>query len=380
MVKQNDKAEKSKKAPRRALGRGLSALISSSAVPVNPQKGQKLQQSNGSEKPSANKQKANTAQARPKMPGHISPEPAKITTSKEAQKEDRASSEEVSGNNALALNPESAGDGATERPEVDYLPIKDLTSNPGQPRQVFDEGELDQLADSIKTLGVLQPVLVRPRKGLSGQYEIVAGERRWRAATKAELSYIPVIIRDMSDREALELGIVENVQRADLSPLEEARAYKRLIEEFSLSQKEVAAKVGKDRASIANYIRLLKLPHDVLDLLRTEKISIGHAKAILTVKEPGAQLSLARKVVKEGLSVRALEAIVSRVVVLDRNRKKKKGTELSSKTDFPEALELLRRALGTKVAIKHKRSGKGKIEIDYFSEAELDRIVSKICD
>jgi len=268
---------------------------------------------------------------------------------------------------------------------VHFLPIDKIIANPTQPRQSISEIELKELSDSIKAHGVLQPVLVRPAREPveSGVYEIVAGERRWRAAKLVGLHQLPVIIHKISDREAVEIALIENVQREDLNPLEQARAYQRLSEEFSLSQEEIAEKVGKDRASIANFLRLLKLPHEVQSLLESGALSTGHAKAILTIKEPSAQISLAKKTVREGLSVRALEAIVARVVVLDsgrrsfKNRGEAPGGGMKA-TAFPEVVDRMRNVLGTKVTIKHCKSGRGRIEIEYFSEQELDRLVEQI--
>lgn len=262
-------------------------------------------------------------------------------------------------------------DGETE---VQFLDISSVINNPKQPRQHFEESELVELAESIKNLGVLQPIVVRPSASVNGKFEIVAGERRWRASQKASLTQLPVIIKDLDDRQALEIAVVENVQRSNLSPIEEARAYQRLMSEFSLTQQEVADRVGKDRTSVSNFIRLLKLPVKILDLLAENKITMGHAKAILTVKEPSAQLSLAEKVVKENLSVRALEAIVSRVVVLDPSKRKKISADKIGSAAFPEVCERLRKALGTKVGIIHNKAGRGKIVIEYFSERELDRL------
>lgn len=267
---------------------------------------------------------------------------------------------------------------------VEYVSIDLLVANPGQPRQEFSEQELAELSDSIKKLGVLQPILVRPAQGSSiGKFEIVAGERRYRAAMRAQLAQVPVIVKHISDRESLEIALVENVQRANLNPVEEARAYQRLVDEFGLSQQELAERVGKERASVANIMRVLKLPEPVLDSLKKGDISLGHAKAILTIKEPAAQISLCKKVISEALSVRALEAIVSRVIVLDSAKDKRKAkvttVEGEQLNPFPEVVDKMRTALGTKVLIKHHQSGRGRIEIDYFSEQELDRIVDLIC-
>lgn len=267
---------------------------------------------------------------------------------------------------------------------VQYIEISKILNNPSQPRQEFNESEILELSLSLKKLGVLQPILVRPSKKDSEYYEIIAGERRWRAAKLAGLIEVPVIVKDLDDRETLEVAIVENVQRENLNPIEQAQAYQRLSDEFKLSQEEIAEKVGKDRASVSNVMRLLKLPKEIIQNLKEGKLTIGHAKAILSIKDPSAQLSLSRKVVTEELSVRALESLVSRVVVLDAGRTAKKLNRISAndsqnEANYPEAHERLRRALGTKVKIKEVLSGRGRIEIEYFSEQELDRIIEKIC-
>lgn len=270
----------------------------------------------------------------------------------------------------LIAEGESVADGS-----VRYTSITDLYRNPNQPRQDFSENEIAELAESIKNHGVLQPILVRSRKSSAG-YEIIAGERRWRAAQQAKVMQVPVIIKDFNDDLSFEIALVENIQRADLNPVEEALAYQNLVDRLKLNQSAVAERVGKDRATVANSLRLLKLPPPVIDLLRNGKITTGHAKAILSAKEPAVQMSLAQKVVDTGLSVRALEEIVSRVVVLPASRKRtKKGATESA---YPELVTRLREALGTKVTIRHTPTGAGKIEIEYFSEEELDRIAETI--
>lgn len=271
-------------------------------------------------------------------------------------------------------------------PQVVFLEIDKVVANPTQPRQTFDDNDIEELAHSIKSKGVLQAILVRPAKGSGGVYEIVAGERRWRAAQKAGLREIPAMLRELNDLECLEIALIENVQRQNLNSVDEGQAYQRLITEHGLTQEEVADRVGKDRATVSNFIRLLKLSPAVLKLLREEKISVGHAKAILPVKDATAQSSLAKKVVEEGLSVRSLEALVSTAVVLDGQREaalRGKDYTISGKRNlsqvaFPEIVDRLRNFLGTKVAIRHSRRGKGRIEIEYFSEQELERIVESI--
>lgn len=339
--------DKSPKKPvRAALGRGLSALISGVPVPVAPHRpgGSNL----------ARDLSDNDSQAQSANADAVTPQ---VSTNESTQN----------------LGP------------VRYVPISSIENNPTQPRQDFSEQELEELSQSIKSLGVLQPVLVRPAPGKSGTYQVIAGERRWRAAKRSGLTELPVIIHEIDDKKTLEIALVENVQRSQLNPMEEALAYDRLVNEFSLSQAELAEAVGKERASVANILRLVKLPKEVQDFLRQGKITIGHAKAILSVKEPNAQVSLAKKTINDGLSVRDLEALVGRVIILDGVRTPPNSEKLSGSKDnslvlaYPEVIDRLRNVLGTKVAIKHNKSGKGKIELEYFSEAELDRLVEQIC-
>lgn len=291
----------------------------------------------------------------------------------------------IIGNSNLARANMEAPAAAEASSQIRFVDVSQIIGNPSQPRQEFKEAEIIELAESIRTLGVIQPILVRPSKRPGeSNFEIVAGERRWRASKLAGLKQIPCIVQEVSDRESLEIALVENIQRSNLNPVEEGKAYQRLMDEFSLSQEGVAQRVGKDRASVSNFIRILKLPASVLELLREGKLSMGHAKAILTIKEPAAQQSLAKKVINENLSVRALEAIVSRVVVLDNGQAaKSKSVESRASGDklnpFPEVVDRMRNALGTKVVVKHHSSGRGKIEIEYFSEQELDRLVEQIC-
>ncbi len=253
---------------------------------------------------------------------------------------------------------------------VQYVDIARISANPEQPRVDFPEQEIAELSESIKAFGILQPILVRPWQG---SYQIVAGERRFRASQRAGLTQVPVLIKELSDRETFEVALVENVQRLNLNPLEEARGYQRLMDEFNLNAQEVAARVGKDRATVANLVRILRLPTAVQEYLREGIITVGHAKAILTVKEPAAQTSLAQKVIDESLSVRALEAIVSREVVLEEPKKPRAGKRIEA-SQFPEIEERLRNALGTKVTIRRSKKG-GAVELHFFSDSELDRLI-----
>ncbi|MCB0336308.1 MAG: ParB/RepB/Spo0J family partition protein [Bdellovibrionales bacterium] len=257
-----------------------------------------------------------------------------------------------------------------------YLPIEQLEANPDQPRKEFDEEEVRELSTSIKTHGLLQPILVR--KLSDSKYQIIAGERRWRACRLAKLEQVPVFIKDIDDVTTLELALIENIQRSNLGILELARAYQFIIDEHNLSQQQVADRVGKDRSSIANVLRLLKLPPKVQEYLQEEKLTLGHAKAILTVKEPAAQINLAEKCIAEGLSVRDIEAIVSRVVVLPKTKEKKLKQGKAS-DEFIEIQDRLRKSLGTKVLIEQGSKGKGQIQIQYFSPDELARLVDIIC-
>lgn len=269
-----------------------------------------------------------------------------------------------------------------------YLPIEQVHPNPSQPRKDFKDGEIDSLAQSIRETGMLQPILVRKKKldrgglGTGGLpysgYEIVAGERRWRAATKAGLNKVPAIVKHLTDRQTLELSIVENIQREELNAIEEAHAYQRLMGEFGATQEEIAQSVGRDRASISNAIRLLKLPAEIRELLVSGRISAGHGRALLVLSNPEEQQALVQKILGEGLSVRAAEQAVS------GKGKQKKSLKLARKSpDQPDhniaALETrLRDRLGTKVKLTLNRDGAGELKIAFFSESELQNILEKI--
>ncbi|MDP3788846.1 MAG: ParB/RepB/Spo0J family partition protein, partial [Candidatus Omnitrophota bacterium] len=247
-----------------------------------------------------------------------------------------------------------------------YTPIGRKKANPFQPRERYDQKKLDDLISSIKEKGVLQPVIVRDK---NGEYELIAGERRLRAAQALGIEEIPVIVRNVSDADALELSLIENIQREELNPIEEAKAFKRLMDEFGFSQEEVSRAVGKDRATVANTLRLLSLPKRAQDMVSDGEISMGHAKALLSLSGEHAILKLANSIVKKGLSVRETESAVLR----------KKGA--GSQAKVPQAKdhkimffeEELQRTLGTKVAIKHGKK-RGEIRIDYYSLEDLERI------
>ncbi len=262
------------------------------------------------------------------------------------------------------------GETPTAAEQVTELDIDLIDPNPHQPRIRYDEQRLRELSDSIATHGLVQPVVVR-RRGL--RYELIAGERRWRAAQMAGLLKIPAVIRDVPDERMLELSLIENIHREDLNPIEEAQAYQQLIERLGLTQEEVARRVGRDRTSIANSLRLLRLPREVQALIEEEKISFGHAKALLGLDSAEAQKQLAQEIVARGLSVRETEAAVRRWTATVQTRKAHRHLD----SHLRAAAQQLSRYLGTKVRILPSALG-GKIEIEYYSMADLDRIYNLI--
>lgn len=252
---------------------------------------------------------------------------------------------------------------------IQQIGIGEIVPSPLQPRRVFAEDSLTELIDSIRARGIFQPLIVRHSPKGTG-FELIAGERRWRAARKLNLLKVPVIVRTATDQQVLELALIENLQRAELDAVEEADGYATLIETFGLKQDEVAERVGKSRATVANALRLRALPGEVRDLLRSKQISVGHAKAILGLTESAAQTAVAREVVKRGLSVRQAEALVRRQVSGTRGRKKSRGTHSADWRD----LELrLQRATGTRARVVG-HGERGQIELPYTSPEELERL------
>lgn len=263
----------------------------------------------------------------------------------------------------------------TEQEGMLLVKLSRIQPDPDQPRKNFDEEKLNELADSIRTYGMISPIVVKKRGAL---YEIVAGERRWRAARIAGLKEIPVVIKEVDEKTSRELSIIENIQRDDLNAVEEARAYQSLIEEYGLTQEEVAARVAKNRSTITNSLRLLKLEPEILTLLQDGKITQGHARALLAVEDTELRKKIAEKCTKENLSVREIETLVK----LDKLSKAKK-----EKKSSPEAQELrrlkviykdlerkMKTKLGTKVSIVPKNTERGTLEIEYYSQDDLDRI------
>ncbi len=251
------------------------------------------------------------------------------------------------------------------------LPIEAVERSHAQPRKRFDERELEELAASIREHGVVAPILVR-RDG--ARYRIVAGERRWRAAQRAGLREIPALVREASDREALELALVENLQRADLNAIEEAEAYEALTRDHGLTQEAVAGRVGKDRSSVANALRLLKLPPEVREMVREARLEMGHARALLPLERPDAIRRAAAQVAKEGLSVRATEALVRRLL-------KPGAARPGASRESPALRDLaqrLQRRLGARCRVVPRSAVAGRLEIEYTSLEELDGILSRI--
>lgn len=259
-----------------------------------------------------------------------------------------------------------------DRESVQELDVSLIAPNPRQPRKVFDEGKLDELASSIKEHGIVQPIVVRP---VGGRYEIVAGERRWRAAKLAGLQRIPALVKEFSEVQVMEIALIENLQREDLNPLEEAEAYKLLMEECSLTQEELARRLGKSRPQISNMLRLLQLAEPVQEEIRAGRLSVGHAKVLLSVAEGKEQVALAQRVVEEGLSVRELEDVLRprqpSVAAAPRVRQRK---DKSLPPELRDVERRLRELLGTPVKLE-MRDGKGRIEITFFGEEGLERVL-----
>jgi len=248
------------------------------------------------------------------------------------------------------------------------LPIHKVEPNREQPRRKFEEDALLELADSIKQFGIIQPLLVQQKKDY---YEIIAGERRWRAAKIAGLKEVPVIIREYSEEEVVEIALIENIQRENLNVIEEAMAYKRLLEEFSLKQDEVAERVSKSRTAVTNVMRLLKLSDRIQQMVIDEMISTGHARALLMLEDEEQQYMLANRIFDEKLSVRDVEKLMKEL----KKPEKKSITQKTEQTFLYKDLEeRLKGIIGTKVNVNPKKDGKGKIEIEYYSEEELERI------
>lgn len=253
-----------------------------------------------------------------------------------------------------------------------FVKITMVEPNREQPRKNFDEDALQELADSIKQFGILQPIVVQDRKD---HYEIIAGERRWRAAKIAGLKEVPVIIKNLTEKEIVEIALIENIQRENLNPIEEAQAYKRLLTEFSLKQDEVAERVSKSRTAVTNSMRLLKLCDEVQQMVIDEMLTTGHARALLAIDNAEEQYALAQKVFDEKLSVRDIEKLVKN---LNKPAKPKKVDDKTLELIYQDIAEKLKQRLGTKVAVTSKGEGAGKIELEFYSHEDLERIMDML--
>ena len=263
------------------------------------------------------------------------------------------------------------GGSPSERKGVMNLGIEEIRPDRSQPRRHFDEAHIEELAESIRSKGVLLPLIVRRD---SEGYVLVAGERRWRAAQKAGLRELPVMVREVTGKEAFEIALIENIQREDLNPIEEAGAYRRLIEEHGLTQEELAARVGKDRSTVANALRLLRLPEPIQRAVVSGELSMGHARALLAIHDEGDLRKAAEKVIAEALSVRAVESLVQRLKSKRQPQRKRDG---HGGAQLRHLVEKLQRKLSVKVQLKDK-GGSGTLEIRYASLSELDRVLAAI--
>ncbi len=270
---------------------------------------------------------------------------------------------------ALLPEPSSRDEGGEKLLE---LPPDRIDPNPEQPRQRLDAEKLSELAGSMKEQGIIQPLVVRR---VGSRYQIIAGERRWRAAREAGLEKVPVIVRQAGDRELLEIALVENIQREELNPIEEAGAYRRLIAELGYSQEQVAARVGKDRSTVANLLRLLRLPREIRGLVAEQKLSPGHARPLLTLDAPDAQVAIARQIVEKGLSVREVERRVQKA-----SRPLKETKAMRADANTREAESHLEQALGTRVRVRRqgRKGTRGRLEIEFHTEDELHRIYETV--
>lgn len=274
--------------------------------------------------------------------------------------------------NRAAPKPQPPPAPAPTQETILHIPIDQIAPNPLQPRSIFQAERMDELAQSIRSNGIIQPLLVR-RHG--DRYQLVAGERRWRAAKLAGLAEVPAVLQQVPDDRLLEITLVENLQREDLNPIEIAQAFERLTRELKLSHEEIARRTGKDRSTITNMLRLLKLPGDVQQLLAERRLSMGHARAILGIPGEALQQQVAEKASSQGLSVRQVERLVQRMT---KTREPKSADEVLEDPNVKAAIQEMERVLGTRVRVVGKGDQRGRIEIEYYSADDLDRIYAII--
>ncbi len=368
--------------------RGLDLLISASPGATEKKDDDKKSSSAEVKKASGKKNSKNSGKSASAVKAGTksgSKRSLKRTSSKEKAESDQkalkeeavinAPGKETTKNSAYA-NTESAiiAKAGHSDPEVIQEPLEVsidmIEPNRGQPRKNFDDDALQELADSIRQYGVIQPLIVQKK---DDYYEIIAGERRWRASRIAGLKKLPVIVKEYTDREVMEISLIENIQREDLNPIEEASAYKKLMEEYNLRQDEVAQRVSRSRAAIANSVRLLNLDQRVQDMVVNEMLTTGHARALLSITDPNLQYSTAQRVFDEKMSVREVEKLVRKLLEAPKPEKKPPVSE-TLMTVYNSMAEAMKASLGTKVTIAPKSAQKGKIEIEYYSADELDRL------
>lgn len=373
---------------KRGLGKGLGAFFGEEVANTKETSGEKVSRSERKEQlmgKTAEKKPENTAKNTEKtgIAGNGDAGKSSVVKDQENQGKNKngVSGNAPSANGQKANEPiiiekivekpvEKIVEKIVEKPVEQTLKLNLIEPNSEQPRKNFDEESLQELADSIKQYGILQPLIVQ-KKG--SHYEIIAGERRWRAAKLAGITDVPVLIREYDKQQTMEIALIENVQRADLNPIEEAQAFQQLIQEFHLTQEEIANRVSKNRATITNSMRLLKLDSRVQDMLAEGKISSGHARALLGLEDRERQYQVAVKIVEEKLSVRDVEKLVKMMNRPPKEKKPEKGPDID--LIYRQVEDKLKSIMGTKVVINQKDKNKGRIEIEYYSQEELERLI-----
>lgn len=354
-------------ARRGGLGRGLDSLIPDKTGKTRKKSTEKSEQARKSKK---DKTKASSAEQEKDLidkesTGADMPKTDLPAGEKEIMEQEVKETEKAE---KAAEKIQEAADSSDGK--VISLRISLVEPNRNQPRKFFDDEAIEELSDSIKQFGIISPLLVQKKEDY---YEIIAGERRWRAAQKAGLKEVPVLIKDFSNQEAVEVSLIENIQREDLNPIEEAKAYDRLVSEYGMNQEEVAGRVSKSRSAIANSMRLLKLDPEVQRMVETGAVSEGHGRTLLSVADPDVQKEIAGKIVTERLSVRQTEKLVRDLQKAPASPRRK-SRDVRRETLLNDLAEQLKGKLGTKVNIRQNGKNKGKIEIEYYSDEELDRI------
>ena len=359
-------------AKRTGLGRGLDALIRDSGS-INKESSKADKPEKGAvkktaKKPAATAKKANTADKKTEEPEKKKASAKTVETQKKIKEKTAVPAKETNAKEKAATGTKqeiNTGKGEQK------VRISLVEPNREQPRKTFTDESIKELADSIRQFGVIQPLLVQAK---DDHYEIIAGERRWRAAKEAGLKEIPVLVRDYSSQEAVEVSLIENIQREDLNPIEEAKAYRNLMADFDLNQEDVAKRVSKSRAAVANSMRLLKLDPRVQDMVIENQLAEGHARALLAIEDGDKQLSVAKDVIKDHMSVRQVEQLVRKLLKPATQRHRAMGVDPQREAVLEGLTEKLKTVLGTKVDINQISKKKGRIEIEYYSDDDLERL------